>query len=145
MFSSINTNAILFGMFDLLRTTFDLRGVSFIPGWITNLSAPDVLFTWNYPIIFFGTEFHLLPFLLGIITFLQQKMTMTLPSNKADLTDQQKQQKMMMYLMPVIFVFITYNLASGLNIYWLCSTVLGIVQQVLMSYKKKKIKRIKEC
>jgi len=72
-------------------------------------------------------------------------MTMTLPSNKADLTDQQKQQKMMMYLMPVIFVFITYNLASGLNIYWLCSTVLGIVQQVLMSYKKKKIKRIKEC
>ena len=34
----------LLGMFSLLRTSFDLRGVSFIPGWIDNLTAPDVLF-----------------------------------------------------------------------------------------------------
>ena len=55
----------LIGMFDLLKSTFELRGASFIPGWIDNLTAPDVLFSWNYPIFFFGTDFHLLPFLLG--------------------------------------------------------------------------------
>ncbi len=130
----------LFGMFDILRTTFDLRGVGFIPGWINNLTAPDVLFSWSYPIFFFGTEFHLLPIVLGVITYLQQQMTTKLPKDKSELSDQQKQQKMMMYMMPIIFTFITYNLASGLNIYWLCSTLLGIGQQSLMSYKKKKLK-----
>ena len=35
------------GMFDLLKSTFELRGASFIPGWIDDLTAPDVLFSWN--------------------------------------------------------------------------------------------------
>ena len=39
----------LIGMFDLLKSTFELRGATFIPGWITNLTAPDVIFSWGYP------------------------------------------------------------------------------------------------
>jgi YidC/Oxa1 family membrane protein insertase len=128
----------LFGMFSLLRTTFELRGVSFIPGWINNLTAPDVLFSWDYPIFFFGTQFHLLPILLGVCMFAQQKMTTKTPSDGKALTDQQKQQKMMMYIMPVVFAVISYNLASGLNIYWFFSTILGIAQQALMTKMKNK-------
>ena len=41
----------LIGMFDLLKSTFELRGASFIPGWIDDLASPDVLFSWNYPTI----------------------------------------------------------------------------------------------
>jgi YidC/Oxa1 family membrane protein insertase len=127
----------LFGMFNLLRTTFELRGVSFIPGWIDNLTSPDILFSWNYPLFFIGTEFHLLPILLGVVMFVQSKMNMKPKKTGEKLTDQQKQQKMMTYLMPVLFVVLFYKAASGLNIYFLFSMFLGILQQLYMSKTKK--------
>lgn len=119
----------LIGMFDLLKSTFELRGASFIPGWIDNLTSPDVLFSWNYPIFFFGTDFHLLPFLLGAIMWLQQRFSSPLPKDPSLLTDQQKQQKMMGNIMTVVFTVMFYNFPSGLNIYWLSSMALGILQQ----------------
>ncbi|MCP5469777.1 MAG: membrane protein insertase YidC, partial [Chlamydiales bacterium] len=57
----------LIAMFDLLKSSFQLRGASFIPGWIDNLTAPDVLFSWKTPIFFIGNQFHLLPILLGVV------------------------------------------------------------------------------
>lgn len=119
----------LFGMFYLLKSSFSLRGASFIPGWIPDLSAPDVLFSWNYPVFFIGTQFHLLPILLGVTMFLQQKMTSKLPADPSQLTDQQKQQKMMGNIMAIVFTLIFYSFPSGLNLYFLSSNLLGILQQ----------------
>jgi YidC/Oxa1 family membrane protein insertase len=127
----------LIGMFDLLKSTFELRGASFIPGWIDNLTAPDVLFSWSYPIFFFGTDFHLLPFLLGAIMWLQQRFSSPLPKDPKMLTDQQKQQKMMGNIMTVVFTVMFYNFPSGLNIYWLSSMALGILQQWWMTRRMK--------
>jgi YidC/Oxa1 family membrane protein insertase len=127
----------LIGMFDLLKSTFELRGAPFIPGWINNLTAPDVLFSWNYPLIFFGTDFHLLPFLLGAVMYLQQRFSSPLPKNKAMLTDQQKQQKMMGNIMTIVFTVMFYHFPSGLNIYWLSSMALGILQQWWMTGRLK--------
>lgn len=118
----------LIGMFDLLKTTFELRGASFIPGWIDNLSAPDVLFSWGTPLFFIGNQFHLLPFLLGGVMFLQQRMSLpAVDVNK--MTDQQRQQRTMMTIMPLVFTFMFYHFPSGLNIYWLSSMLLGMLQQ----------------
>lgn len=125
----------LIGMFDLLKSTFELRGASFIPGWITNLTAPDVLFSWNYPIVFFGTDFHLLPFLLGGVMYMQQKLASPLPKDKKLLSDQQKQQKLMGNIMVVVFTVMFYHFPSGLNIYWLSSMALGILQQWMTNKK----------
>lgn len=125
----------LIGMFDLLKSAFELRGASFIPGWIDNLTAPDMLFSWNYPIIFFGTDFHLLPFLLGGVMYLQQKLASPLPKDKKLLSDQQKQQKMMGNIMVVVFTVMFYHFPSGLNIYWLSSMALGILQQWMTNKK----------
>ncbi len=121
----------LVGMFDLLKSTFDLRGAPFIPGWIDNLTSPDILFSWNYPVFFIGTSFHLLPILLGVIMFFQQKITQGLTGKKgvAVVTDQQKQQKMMGNVMVIVFTVLFYHFPSGLNIYWLSSMLLGILQQ----------------
>jgi YidC/Oxa1 family membrane protein insertase len=41
----------LIGMFDLLKSTFELRGAPFIPHWIDNLTAPDIVFCWGSPIL----------------------------------------------------------------------------------------------
>lgn len=129
----------LIGMFDLLKSTFELRGVAFIPGWIDNLTAPDVVFRWDYPIIFFGNAFHLLPFLLGAVMYFQQKMTA--PKNpNAPVTDQQRQQKMMGNIMTIVFTVLFYHFPSGLNIYWLFSMILGILQQWWTTRKMKQVK-----
>ena len=117
----------LIGMFDLLKSTFSLRGASFIPGWIDNLTAPDVLFSWSYPIPFIGTSFHLLPILLGVVMFFQQKLMST--KNKGEMTDQQKQQQKMGSIMTIAFTVLFYKFPSGLNIYWFSSMLLQIVQQ----------------
>jgi len=127
----------LIGMFDLLKSTFELRGAPFIPGWINNLTAPDVLFRWNYPIIFFGTDFHLLPFLLGAVMYIQQRFSSPLPKDKSLMTDQQKQQKMMGNIMTVVFTVMFYHFPSGLNLYWLSSMLLGIAQQWWMNGRNK--------
>ncbi len=125
----------LIGMFDLLKSMFELRGASFIPGWIDNLTAPDVLFGWNYPIIFFGTDFHLLPFLLGGVMWMQQRFSSSAPKDPKLMTDQQKQQKMMGNIMTIVFTVMFYHFPSGLNIYWLSSMALGILQQWVMNRK----------
>lgn len=119
----------LIGMFDLLKSTFELRGAGFIPGWIDNLTAPDVLFSWSTPIFFIGNQFHLLPILLGVVMFLQSQMMSTLPKDRSQWTDQQRQQRFMGNIMAVVFTVMFYNFPSGLNIYWLSSMLLGMLQQ----------------
>lgn len=120
----------LIAMFDLLKSSFQLRGACFIPGWIDNLTAPDILFSWQAPIFFFGTSFHLLPFLLGGVMFLQQRLTNTgAPKDPSKMNDQQRQQKAMGTIMTVVFTVMFYNFPSGLNLYWFSSMLLGIIQQ----------------
>lgn len=119
----------LIGMFDLLKSTFELRGACFIPGWIDNLTAPDVLFSWSYPLPFIGNQFHLLPILLGAVMYFQQKFMTTQPKDPSMLTEQQRQQRAMGTMMTVVFTVMFYHFPSGLNIYWLSSMLLGILQQ----------------
>lgn len=125
----------LIGMFDLLKSSFALRGAPFIPGWIDDLTAPDVLFRWKQPIFFIGNEFHLLPILLGVVMFVQQRLMATGPKDPNLMTDQQRQQRMMGTVMTVVFTVMFYNFPSGLNIYWLSSMLLGILQQWLTTKK----------
>jgi YidC/Oxa1 family membrane protein insertase len=128
----------LIGMFDLLKSTFELRGASFIPGWIDNLTAPDVLFSWDTPIFFIGNEFHLLPILLSVVMYYQQKMSSSAPKDKSLMSDQQKQQKVMGNIMVILFTVMFYHFPSGLNIYWLSSMLLGILQQWVVTKQMKK-------
>ncbi len=119
----------LIGMFYLLKSSFPLRGAPFIPGWIDDLAAPDILFTWGPPLWFIGNELHLLPILMAGSMYLQQKMTSQIPKDTTNLSEAQKQQKMMGNVMSVVFLFMFYNFPSGLNLYFMFSTLLGVLQQ----------------
>jgi YidC/Oxa1 family membrane protein insertase len=121
----------LFGMFDLLKTTFQLRGASFIPGWINDLAAPDVLFSWGYSLPLIGNEFHLLPILNALGMLVQQKLMTKLPKDPSQWTDQQRQQKVMGNVLVVFIAFIFYNMPSGLNLYFIFSMLLTALQQWL--------------
>jgi YidC/Oxa1 family membrane protein insertase len=129
----------LIGMLDLLRQAFPLRGASFIPGWIPNLAAPDTIFSWGVSLPLIGTGLHLLPILLAGLTWWQSRLT-TAPSQPsgsgADLSDQQKQRAMTGKILPLLFLFLFYSAPSGLNLYWLFSTLLGILQQKLANRRQ---------
>ena len=87
-----------------------------------------MLFSWDTYIFFIGNELHLLPILLGGVMFLQSRISSPTPKT-GELTDQQRQQKMMSNMMMVMFTVMFYNFPSGLNIYWVSSMGLNILQQ----------------
>lgn len=120
----------LIGMFDLLKSSFELRGASFIPGWIDDLSAPDVLLSFGQPIPFFGNELHVLPLLVGLAMYWQQRASSPVATSlEGKQSEQQQQQKAVANIMTVVFTAMFYHFPSGLNLYWLSSILLGLAQQ----------------
>ncbi len=122
---------VLFALFVTLRNTILLRNAPFwiIPGvWMKDLSGPDVLATLgkSYPVI--GNQVNILPLLMGISFYLQQKMT---PTAGGGSPQAEQQQKMMATLMPVMFTFLFYTLPAGLNLYFMLSTFITVAQQMM--------------
>jgi YidC/Oxa1 family membrane protein insertase len=93
--------------------------------WINDLSMPDTLFRWKQAIPMIGSEFHLLPILMGGAMLYQSKMGGS-PTGEAVPA---AQTKMMTYLMPIIMTVFFYTMPSGLVLYWLVNNVATIVQQ----------------
>jgi YidC/Oxa1 family membrane protein insertase len=120
---------VFIALYRMLGTSFELRGAPFA-GWMTDLSTPDRLiqFDFSIPLIFFEIDaLNVLPFLMGITMFLSTKLT---PGAQAAMSN--PQQKMIMNIMPVMFAVFCYNVSSGLNLYILTSTLLGIAQNVVI-------------
>lgn len=67
----------------------------------------------------------ILPVLVGISMFVMQKMT-TMPSTSPQ---QDSTNRMMLWMMPVMFGFFTIQFPSGLALYWIVSNIVGIVIQ----------------
>jgi YidC/Oxa1 family membrane protein insertase len=108
---------VFVGFYFALQSSIQLRQQPFF-GWINDLSQPESLFVVP------GIDLHVraLPLLLGFAMWAQQRMTPTPGMDPA-------QARMMQILMPVMMTLMFYRFASGLGVYWLVSTVLGIAQQ----------------
>ena len=119
------------GLWAALNFTVEMRHQPFCL-WIKDLTAPDAFFTWDAPLPLIGTTFNLLPILLGLSMWLQQRF-MPKPAAAAKhggkTTDQMAQQRMMMYFMSVFMVFIFYSAPSGLALYIMASNFFGLAEQ----------------
>jgi YidC/Oxa1 family membrane protein insertase len=111
---------VFIGLYYALQGAIELRQEPFML-WITDLSAPEALFT----IPGLEVPVRLLPLLMGGSMVLQQKMTPT--------SMDPAQARMMLTIMPIMFTLLFYQFASGLVLYWLVSNLLGILQQVLIN------------
>ena len=98
-----------FAIWKVLTNAVELDGAPFY-FWITNLTDKD--------------PFYVLPVLMGASMFLQQKMS---PQTATDPI----QQKVLMF-MPLIFAFIMKDLPSGLVLYMIISTTVGLAQQLIV-------------
>ena len=127
---------IFIAMYNLFNNHFDLRGAMFIPGWIHDLSVPESIvdFPEGFSLPLLGwTALRGLPFIYVGSQLIYGKVTQT-PGQQSN-----SQMKMMLYVMPIAFFFILYNVPSGLLIYWIFSNVLTLVQQVIINkYTKAK-------
>jgi YidC/Oxa1 family membrane protein insertase len=104
------TMPVLLAFYSLLSMSIELRGAPFI-GWIRDLSGPDPYFV--------------IPALMGITMFWQQKITPT----TADPT----QQRIMM-IMPVMFTAMMAFSPSGVVLYWFVSNLWAIGQQYFTNW-----------
>ncbi len=102
---------IYIALYSMLNNAVELYNAKFLPFWLTDLSEKDPYF--------------ILPVSLGAFMFLQQKM----PPPQMD----SQQAKIMLYVMPVMFAGFMLFLPSGLNLYILANTLLGILQQWLVN------------
>ncbi len=125
---------IWISLWSSINTSIDLRGAAFLPFWITDLSLPDALWTFPTVIIvpFVGwkiTSLNLLPLMMGVAFYMQQKL---MPKQAAASPQVAQQQKMMMIMMPLMFPLMLYNAPSGVNLYIMASTFAGVIEQVII-------------
>ncbi|MCC6276679.1 MAG: membrane protein insertase YidC [Oligoflexia bacterium] len=104
---------IFFALYQVLQNSIELYRAPFI-FWIADLSQKDPYFV--------------LPVLMGIAMFMQQKLTPT--------TLDPAQARIMLF-MPILFTFLMVSLPSGLTLYIFVSTLFGILQQVYILSDKK--------
>jgi len=103
---------IFFALYQTLSTSIELYHAPFI-WWWSDLSSPDPM--------------HVLPIILGALMFIQQKLTPV----QMDAT----QAKVMLYAMPVMMTFFMLLLPTGLCLYMVTSSAVGITQQRYMYWK----------
>ncbi len=117
---------ILLAMFAFFPSSIELRQQSFL--WADDLSSYDAIVSWDVyiPIItpYFGNHISLFCLLMTITNILYTKINMD--SNAGG--QQMPGMKMMMYLMPLMFLFFFNNYASGLSYYYFVSLLITIIQ-----------------
>lgn len=121
---------IFFSLYKVIFVTIELRHAAWL-GWINDLSAPDPssilnlfgLLPWATPevgSIFAIFSLGVLPILLGISMWLQQKLNLA-PTDPT--------QKMIFAWMPWVFMFMLGSFASGLVLYWITNNTITFLQQ----------------
>jgi YidC/Oxa1 family membrane protein insertase len=103
----------LWAFWTMLQAAIELRGAHWM--WLTDLSQPDHLF--------------LIPITIIVSTLLMQRMTPQAGMNP-------EQARMMNLMMPLMLGFMSWSVASGLGLYWLTGTIVGIIQQWAMNRTK---------
>jgi len=117
---------ILIALFSFFPSAIELRHESFL--WASDLSTYDAILEWkgNIPIIssILGNHISLFCLLMTVTNIVYTKFNM-------DATNTGQQQmpgmKWMMYLMPLIFLFVLNNYPSGLTYYYFISTLMTIL------------------
>lgn len=110
---------IFIALYTAFSDTVDLWNSPFL--WINDLSEPDTVFTTPKLALIGSIGINVLPLVMVVTQVIQSRMT-TVSTDP--------NQKMMMYMMPVIMLYFFWSMPSGVTMYWTMQNILSIVQQV---------------
>ena len=105
---------LLIAFYTAVTVSLAIRQASFM--WLPDLSA--------------GDPYHILEFAFAISMILSMKFT---PMAATVTPEQQMQQKMMTYLMPVMMLWIMWSAPAGLLLYWFTGNIIMFGQQMLIN------------
>jgi YidC/Oxa1 family membrane protein insertase len=138
---------ILFAMFRFFPTSIELRQQGFL--WAKDLSTYDAFITWHNAIPILGNHISMFTLLMTISTIVSMKMSDTSSSQQIP------GMKGMMYIMPVMFMFMLNNFSAGLTYYYFLANMITIGQnylfkqfvdenEILRKIEEKKSKTVKK-
>ena len=116
---------VFFALYATLDGAVELRQVSFL--WCRDLAAADTVA--KIPLYFFSLPVNPLVLAMTALMVIQQHMT---PMSMDPM------QKKMMALMPIVMLFMLYDLPSGLTLYWTVSNFFSIIQLKLQQRSREK-------
>jgi len=114
---------ILFAMFRFFPVSIELRQEHFL--WATDLSTYDSILTLPFTIPMYGSHVSLFTLLMTASTLLTMKMQGSTPGSD------QPGMKLMMYMMPVMFMLILNNFSSGLTYYYFLANMITFGQNII--------------
>ncbi|MBD8387162.1 membrane protein insertase YidC [Dysgonomonas sp. BGC7] len=120
---------ILIALFSFFPNAIELRQQSFL--WATDLSTYDAIIEWTTHIPLIGTHISLFCILMTATNIVYTKFNMEMTN-----TGQQQMpgMKWMMYLMPLIFLFMLNDYPSGLTYYYFLSLLITILLTIGFRY-----------
>ncbi len=131
---------VLIALFYVIKSGLNPDNAYLLYGNLKNFSLANVNVNFLGILDLTKANQLILPLLVGGLQFLQMKLTMI---KKAKLTNSgsKKEQKsememanqMMVYIMPVMIAVFTASVPAGVGLYWIMSTVYGIVQQLIVN------------
>ena len=119
---------ILMALFMFVPSAIELRQQSFL--WADDLSTYDAIITFPFHIPFLGNHLSLFCLLMTVTNILNTKYTMSMQDTGAQ--PQMAAMKWMMYLMPIMFLFVLNDYPSGLNYYYFVSTLISVGTMILL-------------
>lgn len=119
---------ILMALFMFVPSAIELRQQSFL--WADDLSTYDAFINFPFHIPFLGNHLSLFCLLMTATNVLNTKYTMSMQDTGAQ--PQMAAMKWMMYLMPIMFLFVLNDYPSGLNYYYFISTLISVGTVILL-------------
>ena len=113
---------ILIALFYFFPGAIELRQKSFL--WATDLASYDSILNLPFNIPFYGSHVSLFCLLMTATNIIY----MIINQKNQPQNDQMKGMQFMMYLMPIMFLFIFNNYSSGLSYYYFVATLITILQ-----------------
>lgn len=119
---------VVMAMFWFFPTAIELRGKSL--WWAEDLSTYDAVLSWGHNIPLFGDHLSIFCLLFTIVNIAYTYITMQTQNTDPNM----KFMKWMMYLMPVMFLFIFNDYAAGLSFYYFVSLLMTIIQTFIFRW-----------
>ena len=119
---------VFIALFNFVPNAIELRQQSFL--WATDLSTYDDIIHWGVHIPLLGEHLSLFCLLFSLSNIINTFIMMKQQDTGAN--PQMAAMKWMMYLMPVMFIFIFNSYSSGLNYYYFISGLISILIMIVL-------------